>query len=101
MNISKFIKLKINKIRVKHFPKDFELSEDNLIIKAKKKLHLIRSYEHLAHSRIGYENGLRENMECNHWLNSVIAMEPGTRKEQLLKVMEELHRLKSLMFRVS
>jgi len=101
MTPSKYIGLKINKIRLRFFPKDFELSEDDLIVKAKKKLHLIRSYEHLAHSRIGYENGLKENMTCNIWLNNVIGMEPGTRKEQLLQVMDELHRLKSLMFRVN
>lgn len=101
MNAFKYIELQINKMRLKFFPKDFELSEDDLIFKAKKKLHLIRSYEHLAHSRVGYENGLKENMMCNLWLNTVIGMEPGTRKQQLLKVMEELNRLKSIMFRTN
>lgn len=98
MNI---FQLQINKMRSRFFPKDFELSENDLIIKAKKKLHLIRSYEHLAHTQIGYENGLRENMMCNLWLNKVIKMTPGTRKEPLLQIMKELNRLKSLMFRVN
>lgn len=86
-------------LRRKFFPKDSELSEDSLIKKAQKNLHSIRSVEHLAHSRKGHELGVKENIEYSVWLKNVIAFEPGTRKPHLIKVLQEIKRLKGLCFR--
>ena len=86
-------------LRRKFFPKDSELSEDSLIKKAQKNLHSIRSVEYLAHSRKGYELGVKENIECSIWLKKVIAFEPGTRKPHLIEVLQEIKRLKGLCFR--
>ena len=71
MTPSKYIGLKINKIRLRFFPKDFELSEDDLIVKAKKKLHRThqRANGDVARAQVLLLNSqLSQNQRFTHFI---------------------------------